>query len=420
MLVTSLLPSPKSLDSIARASGLIQRYSAKFSASGFLWALLQSVTKGDTSLNHLVMHLSGFVNQSMSRQAIHQRLGPAASSFLVRTIRTLCEQRLKGAGATLESCRFKRIIIEDSVVIPMAKSNAGNFPNNGNGRYATAGCKCLVRFDLLNGNPLDTKLHAARESDQSLVYEALDDLGRDDLIIRDMGFFSIDALSCIGEKGAHWISRLPASVSLTSLCGQDLSKLLKFSKSGKIDRYMKLGRKGLTCRLVAHRLPEREANANRRHIRKEAKRRRRAPNRETLRRAGWSLVITNIPSTSHSALKIQRLYTLRWSIEIKFRAFKQSCQLSRGLRHKSSFHHIEAMVLAAMIFQLLTMKAQQILGGGDHTRVSPEKTSDALSIFIMQMSSNSLTWDFKADPRHLRYETRKRPNLCKQITYCLT
>ena len=44
--------------------------------------------------------------------------------------------------------------------------------------------------------------------------------------------------------------------------------------------------------------------------------------------------------------------------QIQFRAFKQSCQLSRGLRHKSGFYHIEAMVLAAMLFHLLTLHLQ--------------------------------------------------------------
>ncbi len=37
-------------DAIARKSGLILRYSHKFSAAGFLLALLRSVTKGDCSL----------------------------------------------------------------------------------------------------------------------------------------------------------------------------------------------------------------------------------------------------------------------------------------------------------------------------------------------------------------------------------
>ncbi|MGB3120580.1 MAG: hypothetical protein WBE58_17285, partial [Verrucomicrobiales bacterium] len=75
MFECHLLPPAESLDLIARDSGLMQRHSRKFSAAGFLLALLQSVTKGDTYHNHLVMHLGSFVRTSMTRQAIHQRFG---------------------------------------------------------------------------------------------------------------------------------------------------------------------------------------------------------------------------------------------------------------------------------------------------------------------------------------------------------
>lgn len=52
MLNDNLLPTASQLESIARETKLIQRSSPKFNAPGFLMAMLQSVTKGDASLNH--------------------------------------------------------------------------------------------------------------------------------------------------------------------------------------------------------------------------------------------------------------------------------------------------------------------------------------------------------------------------------
>ncbi|MGE0415057.1 MAG: IS4 family transposase [Verrucomicrobiales bacterium] len=321
MFKSHLLPPADSLDLIARDSGLIQRHSRKFSAAGFLLALLQSVTKGDTSLNHLVMHLGSFVRTSMTRQAIHQRFGPASSAFLLGVLHTVLAKRFPTVIRDLRGGLFERVLIEDSVVIFMAKSNSENFPNNGNGRYATAGCKCLLLVNLLNGKPLDFQLHAAREADQSLVFESVNWCRKGDLLIRDMGFFCIASLREIGRREAFWISRLPASVSLCATDGTPpLDKLLKSTKGNRIDRAARLGREGLCCRLVAFRLPPVKAAANRRLLKREAQRRGVIPNKESLHRAGWRILVTNLDAKLLDARRIHDFYALRWRIEKRRRS----------------------------------------------------------------------------------------------------
>ena len=116
------------------------------------------------------------------------------------------------------------------------------------------------------------------------------------------------------------------------------------------------------------------------------------------------------------------IYALRWSIEIKFRAFKQSCQISRGLMHKSGHHHIEAMVLSAMLYQLLTIHLHATLARRVEFRgwLSIEKLSDAFSIHLMRMGGGIENSIFDPDPRHLNYERRNRPNHWQVITHSLT
>lgn len=421
MLEDCLLPSAAELEAIARETHLIQRASHKFSAIGFLLAVVQSVTKGDTSLNHIVMHLAAFAKQPMTRQAMWQRFGTASSAFFLKVIQQVIERRHPQAADVLRHCPFGRVIVEDSTVISMAKSNASDFPNNGNGRYETAGCKCLLSLDILRGKPLDFQLHAAREADQSLAFASVDLCRENDLIIRDMGFFHIAALREIGDRKAFWISRLPASASLRDREGEPVSRLLEKASGDHIDIPASLGREGLPCRLIASRLDPQRTASNRRRIRAEAKRRGITPGRETLLRAGWRILVTNVPPTVLSAPKINGLYALRWSIEINFRAFKQSCQLSRGLKHRSGFHHIETMVLAAMLFQLLAIKLHATLSrkaafqGG----LSIEKVSDVLSLHLMRVTRSIESWRFDPDPRHLRYEIRKRANHWQTITQSL-
>ena len=422
MLLDHFLPKADQLDRIARESKLIQRSSRKFTAAGFLISLLKATIKGDTSLNHLVLHLAGFVPESMTRQAIFQRFGPASSSFLLSVISHVLSQRFPTAADVLRGGRFKRVVIEDSTVLSMAKSNATNFPNNGNRHDMTAGCKCLLIADLISGKPLDFQLHAAREADQALAFESVDLCRKDDLIIRDMGFFSLKALAGITDRKAFWISRLPASVSAADSRGRSLATLLGSSGADRIDIPVIIGRGSLHCRLVAIRLDPERANANRRRLRAEARRRRRGePTGESLVRAGWRILVTNLTRDDMPAARLSGLYSLRWSIEIKFRAFKQSCKVSHGLRHRSGFYHIEAMVLAAMLYQLLTMRLHAILSVRRAFAgwISIEKTSDYLSIHLLALSSASNGSIPDPDPRHLRYERRTRTNHWQAITHSL-
>jgi IS4 transposase len=111
-------------------------------------------------------------------------------------------------------------------------------------------------------------------------------------------------------------------------------------------------------------------------------------NKETLLRAGWRILVTNVDQGILDAQKVSDIYALRWNIEIKFRAFKQSCQLSRGLKHKSGHHHVEVMVLAAMLYQLLTINLHSKMSckPAFNGWLSIEKLSDAFFIHLMRLT----------------------------------
>ena len=412
------------LDAIARKSGLITRISRKFSASGFLLALLRSVTKGDASLNQLAMHLGTFQSATMSRQAMHKRFSRASTDFLLGVYQRLLKDKSRNVFEGLEQAPFKRVLVEDSTIISMAKSNAGHFPNNGNGRTATAGCKCLLLTDLLTGDVLSSDLHSARESDQSLAGQILDLCRPGDLIVRDMGFFHLESLHGIETREAFWISRLPASVSLTTMDGTELRDLLKRARGNHIAIPVIIGRhprRPILCRLVATRLGIEDTNKNRRMRKREASKRGATASKEGLLRDGWRLLITNLPPEAITANRLNDIYALRWSIEIQFRSLKQSCQISRALTHKSDYFHLEALVLSALLYQMLTMRIHRDLCRKHGTAgwLSIEKTCDCFSIYLLNVCQPHNSPPFDPDPRHLRYERRSRVNHWQAIVQSL-
>lgn len=402
------------LDSIARQTGLIKRHSHKFSAEGFLLSLLQCVTRGTCSLNQIAIALGGFVLRSMSRQALFNRFSPASTAFLIEVISAILKTQGKRVLEPLMNSRFIRILIEDSTVISMAKSNAEHFPNNGNRRGLTAGCKVNLVTDLISGQPVASQLQDARSPDQSLAFDILDHCRKDDLIIRDMGYFNLEAIQQIEQREAFWVSRLPASVSLIDVEGRSLESVLKRTSLDQLDMTVLVGSKcGHRCRLVATRLSTEDTQKNRRQRRRNAKKHDAIPSKKALFRDAWSLVITNVSKEDIPTSQLYEIYALRWSIEIQFRAFKQACRLGPSLNHRSDPLHIEALVLASMIFQLLTLTIHALCRSRATKGAEPslEKLSDAYAAHLQSLSRQAAGCSFKPDSRHLAHDRRKRPTL---------
>jgi hypothetical protein len=410
------------LDSLARVSGLIQRHSHKFSAEGFLLALIQCATRGTSSFQHLALAQGGFEKRSMTRQAMFQRLSPGSSEFLVRVMNGL----LCGSSAASSKTFFQRILIEDSTIISMAKSNAEHFPNNGNGKIDTAGCKINLVTDALSGKPVSAGLHSTRDPDQSIGLDLPSACQPGDLIIRDRGYFSINAVAEIERREAFWISRLPAILTCFDGEGVFLDEILRKTKAKRLDMEIWLGKsRAHRCRLIATRLSHQQTQKNQRQRHRDSKRHQATASKRGLIQDGWSLIITNVGAEHLDPLQAYKLYSARWSIEIQFRAMKQSNQLHHSLNHRTDPLLIEALVLAVLIRQLLTIELQTrinrgIADAGHVRRISIEKLSDAYSHHFLTRDRSNKHEPFRYDLRHLAHEKRKRLTLYASTIQSLT
>lgn len=421
--ISSLLPDDM-LHSIARSSGLVSRRSRKFTPRAFVLALLGAVSGGASSLNQIAAGLACLAPRAMSRQALTKRFSQRSSAFLEALVGSVVARRAGRTFASLRGGPSKRVLVEDSTVVSMFKGNAAAFPNNGNGKIATAGCKLDLVTDLLSGQAVAARFCPAREPDQKLASEIFEHCREGDLVLRDMGYFCLHALDDMDTRGVSWISRLPASLSARCARGRELREVLKGERRNRIDIRVELGgakRATLACRLVATRLDPERAAANRRHRRREAKRRGKTASAEGLLRDGWSLVVTNAPKETIPAAKLWDLYAQRWSIEIAFRAAKQATNTAKALGHRSSEHHIKALVLATALMTVLAMKVYSTLryapehGGG----ASLERICDLFAGYIARRNRDTLHEPFAPDPRHVAHDRRRRPTLWHSITLAL-
>lgn len=416
MLKTSLTDDSSTfslrLEKIARKREFIRRKSRKFSATGYILALINAILSGHGSFNQLSGFLKFSEFASLSKQAFWKRTNELAVAFMLDALAlALCEQWHKNSPKHPCLKRlFRRVLVEDSTQQRLPKCNHEHFPAHGNGVSETAGVKVDLTVDLIHGHVITSQLHLATEQDREIGKDLVDIVKKRDLVLRDRGYFSLKEFALIEEKGAFWLSRVPSNLTITPDDAQALDDLLSHCKKDTLDLAVKLGQKSShSARLIAIRASATVTEKARRELRDSAKQRGKTPSQSQLLRCGWHITVTNIKVEMMDAERVSELYRCRWTIEIIFRAWKQSANLEKALNRKSSSHHMQVLVLAAMIYQVLSIKAVEFirikLRGKQ--RVSLEKLFDNFAAAFLKCSNLEDIWSYEPDHRHVAAESRK-------------
>ncbi len=410
------------LDPVARKCGFIIRRSRHFSASGFTLALLKAAVSGKASFNQLAMTLGDIETRSASKQALHKRIDRTATKFMFRVVAKALSLRWNDpAGPPGMLDGFGRVIVEDSSQRALPSANHGHFPAHGNGHGETAGAKFDLGYDLRTGEPVEASLHLATAQDREIGPDLVDLVRRDDLVLRDMGYFSSGEFARIEGTGAFWLSRLPATTGATDSRGRSIEQRLRRSRRRRVEFDARLGKDGHPARLLAVRAERHVAERRRRERREAARKQGRAPSEDTLLRDGWHIMVTNIPAEKTGSETLFKLYAQRWQIEIVFRAWKQSGRADAALKRRSNPFHLECLMLAALLHLLLTMKVAGLVAAGvANLAASIEKLADSLASHILRMAHILELPDWSPDPRHLALDRRNtRSSLAQSRNSCL-
>lgn len=397
------------LDPIAIQTGLVVRQSRKFTPGAFLQTLLGSVVSGHASFNQLAAELGERLHAGMARQSLHQRLDVRSTAFLMSVLLDLMKQRFKSAATLCGNSPIRRILIEDASGQVMPKANAACFPAHGNHHGETAGVKIDLAYDLITGEVLSHSLHLATTQDKTIGKDLTGEISPGDLVLRDMGYFMLDEFTMIEGLGAWWLTRLPLTTGVELGNGVTLERRLKREKGTILDLRVVVGEQGKRCRLVAMRAAPEVAEARRAERRAKARRNGSEPSPTGLARDGWHLMLTNLDEEHAGVAQLAAIYRARWAVEIQFRAWKQSLNLTKALNRVSNEHHIHALVLAGMIAHQLGMKMAQVFGSRlGRARLSYERLYDLLAVYLVKASAFAALERFDPDPRYIKRDKRKR------------
>ncbi len=255
---------------------------------------------------------------------------------------------------------FNRILIEDSTVCSLNSKLSTEYEGCG-GTGATSSLKINVIHELKSAAILKMTLFQGNVPDASLAGSILDEVQENDLILRDLGYFKLEAFENSWKKNAYLLSRFRSDIQvyLSSECTDllDLGKYLKKTynevSNQPIDMIVYLGKAKRKFRLLAYKVPPEISNERRRKARKTARTKGRTPSEGHLNLCDYVILITNIPSDMISSEVIGTIYRIRWTIELLFKTWKSQLNLQLNLKgYKVT--RIECFVYATLIICLLS------------------------------------------------------------------
>lgn len=272
---------------------------------------------------------------AITPEALQQRMTARAVAFLrdllqtafakLHTGNTICEE---GIFAT-----FSRVHIADSTGFGLPESLAKEFPGAG-GSGSKAGAKIQLVWEYKSHTFDHCALIPCNVPDTKYVDTVVEVAQPHSLLLFDLGYFKLTAFAKIAAAKAYFLSRLNHQTTLREVMGGrphplDLASCLVHEKHSVVEKAVVLGAYArVPARLIAVRMPEAVVNERRRQARAVAKKRGYTPSQRHLTLMAWNLFITNVPATVWPPRAVGIAYSLRWQIELVFRAWKSGLHLA--------------------------------------------------------------------------------------------
>jgi hypothetical protein len=411
-------------DQLARQTRFCRRAPRKLSPLTFLRSCFLVLLQAPASLRQWALLIGVVGNQTYAKQSLFKRLTPAALLFVQRVLQALLLQLSLGPQRVLPPAlaTFRRVLLQDSVIISLAPKLARAFPGPGNQFGPRRGMlRVQVWLDLKREQFVRFTHGPYNRNDQTAATEGLEELRAGDLLIRDLGYYVLSVLRRLQERGVFFLSRLRTDAKLFYPDGRPLNLVGALRGRVSLDQTVLLGGKEkLPVRLVALKVPEPVANQRRRQGRQK---RRYQPTRRHLLLLGWNLYITNVDATTWSAEEVGRVYGLRWRIETTFRAWKQYFQLAD--MPAGSATQVAVLLYARLLFISLFQVQYRAVDAGQMAQesaqpVSPQRLAAFLPVWL------STQWLTHCQPQlasalnrqipyHCVYDKRQRQHFINQL-----
>lgn len=356
--------TPSFLENLARELGFVKR-KRKFSgydlATICVWI---SQRVASDSLVRLCSQLHASTGTLMSPEGLNKRFNKKAVFFLKHIFSTLLKNKVCGKSAipSASLTYFQRIRILDATIFHVPKHLANVYPGSG-GCAQTAGIKIQLEYDLHSG--------------QFLFFPG-------DLCIRDLGYYSLDDLDQMDQRGVYYISRLKLNNRVyvknefpeyfrngtikkqSQYIKVDLEHIMDTLKPGQSyeikEAYIGKDKK-LFTRVIMYRLTEKQLRKRmKKQVYTESKKGI-TYSEKSKRLAGMNLYVTNTPWEIAPMEQIHNFYSLRWQIEIIFKTWKSLFQIHhwQHIKQERLECHVYGKLIAIFLCSSTMFKMRQLI-----------------------------------------------------------
>lgn len=405
----------------------MERTAQKITPLNLLTAAMLLISQPQISLTVLAVLLGLLARRTVSKQAVDERLDGTALSFLKEVLGAALGLCLSGARAVAPNGRwpFARMLVQDSTTAKLTARLAALFPGGANQHGSTPGVlRIQAIFDLLSQRWVHFGLSPYVRNDQKASADLLPHVRRDDLVLRDLGYFAIGVLQQIAQRGAWFLSRFYFRTAVFDLQGRPINLLRQLRQKGRIDQEVLLGRhQKMRVRLVAVPAPARVANERRRQAKAHLKNRCQL-SKEYLALQNWTIFVTNVSAEILSAQQVLALYGQRWQIEIIFKGWKSHFNLE-AVSSTTTAELLQVAIYGKLLFITLThplsapsLKATenaQEIRFYSRLKVDWLTSQCLLSVMLEHWRIDVAEGLSRQIDYHGRYEKRKRRNLWQKF-----
>lgn len=405
------------VNKLAVQSGFVQRTPRKCTPLHFVLSFFMSCSLKLYSLSSWAQQLSTLSGTPFSKQGLAARLSGHSSAFARHLLTHLLRQRSR----LTTHCRqalgaFRSVLIQDSTTIALQAGLQQAFKGNRSHGAQKALVRIKTIIDLLSMQVLHMGISSYCQNDQSAAANIHPFAHKDTLVLRDMGYWSVDSLQKLAARGALFLSRLRYGMNLYDERGR-LLPYKDFLNTKGVDKGVLLcAGYRLGVRLLVIPLPEGLAQSRVRRA-KNHRDYRLHHSADYYRFCRYDVFITNASQQQLPLAAAQSLYRLRWQVELFFKALKsggmQLPQLLGVVRTQAE--RVRTTVLLALCFVVLTLQQLASAFTQHFCALSLLKVMKwALSNFIGLLSP-AYSQLLALMPYCCRYEKRKRKALLQKI-----
>jgi len=410
-----------------KASKVVRR-KRKFTALTLAKTFVLGFLQNPKATNEDLAQVAAQCGVQVTAQAIDQRHTAALVEFLEAVFREVIQVVVgdnRSFATILE--RFSSVIVLDSTTITLPGDMKDRFPGCG-GRYGggEAALKLQTELDLRCGALSHVEIEPGRSPDNASSRKDSRH-GPGSLRIADLGYFDVAVFGEMTSAGEYFLSRLHFGTIVGLLDDPDaelsavaLMSWLSEQEPGFIDQPIWLSKEyRLSCRLIAWRLPEEQANRRRQKLRKDTLRKHgQEPSAARLAWCDWTVLITNVPVEILTPKEVTILYRARWQVELLFKRWK-SQDIIAVLSGSTSVHQMVrfwSRLIAAVIQHWLLVGSVW----GDPTK-SWSKVCEAVRKFvgriIIALPCRLALEGVLMDLRHMVEKTCRRNKRTKPGTF---